>query len=96
MYNVPVPHRYSIAEARSRLPAIVDQAEAGLDVELTRRGRPVAIVVSHRELARLRGQRRHFSDLYRTFLKKHAPEAIGLEDNELATRDKSPGRKVVL
>jgi prevent-host-death family protein len=57
-----VSQKYSIAEARSRLPSIVDQAEAGVEIELTRRGQPVAVLVSHREFERLRGKRQHFSD----------------------------------
>jgi hypothetical protein len=37
-YIVFVVKRYSIAEARPQLPAIIDQAESGLEIELTRRG----------------------------------------------------------
>jgi prevent-host-death family protein len=89
--------RYSIAEARSRLPTIVDQAEAGIDVELTRRGTPVAVVVSHRELERLRGRRAHFADAYRAFLAEHRLEEIGIDHEFVAgTRDRSTGRKVDL
>ena len=36
--------RYSVAEARAHLPSIIEQAEAGVAVELTRRGRPVVVV----------------------------------------------------
>ena len=49
MYIYRMSRRYSIAEARSRLPSIVDEAESGIDVELTRRGQPVAVLMSHRE-----------------------------------------------
>ena len=55
--------KYSIAEARARLPAIIDQAEAGQEIEVTRRGKPVAAVVSVRELARLRGSAGGFTTL---------------------------------
>ena len=89
--------RYSIAEARSRLPSIVDQAEAGVEVELTRRGQPVAVLVSRREFERLRGKRVHFSDAYRKFLEKHSLEEIGVEDDfAVSTRDRTTGRKVSL
>ena len=50
MYIFDMAKRYSIAEARSNLSSIVDQAEAGQEIELTRRGKPVAVVVSLREL----------------------------------------------
>jgi tRNA(fMet)-specific endonuclease VapC len=73
--------RYTIAEARSRLPTIVDEAEAGLDVELTRRGEPVAALVSLRELERLRGKRLHFKDAYTKFLATHSLEEIGVKDD---------------
>lgn len=87
--------RYSIAEARSRLPSIVDEAESGIEVELTRRGQPVAVLVSLREFERLRGKRLHFSDAYRKFLERHSLEEIGIEDHfAVSTRDRTTGRKV--
>jgi prevent-host-death family protein len=89
--------RYSIAEARSRLPSIVDQAEAGVDIELTRRGEPVAVLVSRREFDRLRGKRVHFGDAYRKFLETHSLREIGVdEDFAASTRDRTAGRKVSL
>jgi prevent-host-death family protein len=89
--------RYSIAEARSRLPSLIDEAESGIEVELTRRGRPVAVLVSRREFERLRGKRLHFSDAYRKFLERHSLEEIGVEDDFAgSTRDRTAGRKVSL
>lgn len=89
--------RYSIADARTSLPTIVDQAEAGQRVELTRRGKPVAVVVSLREFERLRGDRPRFSDAYRTFLAKYSLKEVGFDDDFAAsTRDKGTGRKVSL
>jgi prevent-host-death family protein len=89
--------RYSIAEARSRLPSIVDEAESGIAVELTRRGQPVAVLVSLREFERLRGERLHFSDAYTRFLERHSLEEIGVEDDfASSTRDRTTGRKVSL
>ena len=97
MYIVYVSQRYSIAEARSRLPRIVDQAEAGVEIELTRRGRPVAVLVSHREFERLRGKRLHFRDAYRKFLKTHSLREIGVDEDVAASvRDRATGRKVSL
>jgi prevent-host-death family protein len=37
---------YSIAQARNQLSELVHQAESGKTVKLTRRGKPVAVVVS--------------------------------------------------
>ncbi len=87
--------RYSIADARTNLPSIVDKAEAGLKVELTRRGKAVAVVVSLPEFERLRGERPRFRELYKTFIKKHPLEDVGLHSDFAGTvRDKSVGRKV--
>ena len=89
--------RYSIAEARSRLPSIVDEAESGVEVELTRRGKPVAVLVSRREFERLQGKRLHFSDAYRKFLERHSLDEIGVDqDFAASTRDRTTGRKVSL
>jgi len=97
MYIGVMSSRYSIAEARSSLPSIVDQAEAGLKIELTRRGKLVAVVVSCREFERLRRDRSRFGEAYRNFLKKYSLEEVGLEDDFAAsTREKGPGRQVSL
>ena len=37
---------YSIAEARNHLSTLVHEAESGKPVKLTRRGKPVAVVMS--------------------------------------------------
>ena len=89
--------RYSIADARMSLPSIIDQAEAGERVELTRRGKPVAVVVSLREFERLQSDRRRFGDAYKRFLDKYSLEEIAVDDDfAAAARDKAAGRKVAL
>jgi prevent-host-death family protein len=89
--------RYSIADARISLPAIVDQAEAGERIELTRRGKPVAIVISLREYERLRAEGSCFRDAYKKFLDQYSLDEIGLGDSIASpARDRSPGRKVSL
>lgn len=97
VYIFDMAKRYSIAEARSNLPSIVDQAEAGQEIELTRRGKPVAVVVSLRELERLRGERVPFGVAYRRFLKKHSLRDVGIDEDSLrSARDRDSGRKVTL
>lgn len=91
------PKRYSIADARSNLPTIVDEAQAGMEVELTRRGKPVAVVISVHRFERLRDQRPGFTDAYLAFLEKYSLDEIGLDEafvREL--RDRTPGREVSL
>jgi len=90
-------HRYSIAEARSSLPSIVDQAEAGVEIELTRRGKPVAAVVALRVLERLRGDRPRFRASYQDFLKRYSLDEVGFDNDFFAPiRGKSAGRKISL
>jgi prevent-host-death family protein len=85
--------RYSIAEARSRLRNLVNQVEAGVEIELTRRGRPVAVLVSVRQFERLRGKRVHFGDAYKNFLETHSLREIGVdEDFAASVRDRATGR----
>jgi prevent-host-death family protein len=97
MYIPNVSKRYSIAEARSNLPSIVDEVEAGHEIELTRRGKPVAVVVSLRELERLRGERVPFGEAYRRFRKAHPVGDAALADDFVdSVRDRGVGRKVSL
>lgn len=97
MYISRMSRRYSIADARARLPSIVDQAEGGAAIELTRRGRPVAVLVSHQEFQRLRGRQEQFGSAYGRFLETHDLEEIGVDDDfASADRDRTPGRKVRL
>jgi prevent-host-death family protein len=92
-----MPRQYSIADARSSLPDIVDQAEAGAEVEITRRGQPVAVVVSHRTLERLRERRTSFSEAYQRFLGRFSLDEAGLDSSELSPpRGTTSGRRVRL
>ena len=97
MYIPCMTHRYSIAEARATLPAILDQAEAGQEIELTRRGKPVAVILSVQAFEHLRNDRPRFGDAYRNFLKRHPLHEVGLDaDFVPSTRDRGRGRKVAL
>ena len=90
-------HRYSVAEARAHLPSILVQAEAGEAIELTRRGRPVAVVLSHESFERLRNPRPSFVEAYRSFQKKYSLDEVGLADDfGSSVRDRTTGRSVKL
>jgi len=92
-----MPKQYSIAEARISLPRIVDRAEAGFSIELTRRGKPVAVVISLPAFERLQGGRAKFSDRYKNFLKRHSLKKVGLEAGFAASlRAAGVGREVRL
>lgn len=89
--------RYSIAEARAQLPAIIDLAAAGREVELTRRGEPVAVIVSTREFERLLGRKTTFPAAYKRFVEKFPANGAGVVKGfARSLRDRSAGRDVAL
>ena len=97
MYTPRVSKSYSVADARAHLPDILDDVEAGKDVQLTRRGRAVALVLSPRRYDMLRSEHTNFGDAFRAFLGRHASEEIGLEPDFFGSiRDREPGRRVRL
>ncbi len=95
MYIPRMASSYAIAEARANLPSIVDEVEAGAAVQLTRRGKVIAVMISIAEYERLRSQRPSFQDAYGQFLKKHSLSEVGLEPSfAKKVRERTPGRKV--
>ena len=97
MYMRAMAKSYSIAEARANLPAIVDEASGGHPVELTRRGKPVAVVLSRQDYDLLTSKRPSFTDAYRTFLETFSLDEVGLDHEfHAALRDHRSGRKVDL
>jgi prevent-host-death family protein len=97
MYTEEVTKTYSVAAARSHLPDILDDVEAGKEIQLTRRGRAVAVVLSTERYDALRKKHADFRDGYRTFLSRYSLEEIGLEEDFFESgRDREPGRRVRL
>jgi prevent-host-death family protein len=81
--------RVSVAEARNNLPALIHETETE-PIEILRRGKPVAVLVSVEEFARI-PPRPGFYDAMMAWRAKHASE---LDDASwLPKRDKSAGRK---
>jgi prevent-host-death family protein len=92
-----MPKVYSVASARSHLPEILDDVEAGNEVHLSRRGRLVAVVLSTSQYESLRGTRPAFATAYREFLERHPAGDLGLGVDFFASlRDRKPGRRVRL
>ena len=58
---------YTIADARHNLAAIVHELEREPTIQLTRRGRPVAVLLSMSEHARLQTGSTTFWDAYQAF-----------------------------
>ena len=90
--------RHSIAEARRNLPALIREAENGKEVELTRRGEPVAILISHRAFNHLTSIRRGFVAAYRDFTSNIDVSNLELNPDELFgdVREETGGRDIRL
>jgi prevent-host-death family protein len=90
--------QHSISEARSNLPRLVREAERGKAVELTRRGKAVAVLVGRRQYERLTGRHRSFFDAYEEFIKDVGLAELEIDPDELfaGTRDDARGRDVRL
>ena len=89
--------QYSIAQARDQLPQLVHTAEQGTPVELTRRGKRVAVILSAKEYDRL-SQKGDFGKSLAAFRERLEIEKIDIDPDEVFkdVRDQSPGREVIL
>jgi len=87
-----VSRQYSIAEAQEKLAHVIQEAEQGARVELTRRGKPVAVLLSLDEYERLSRKRGSFWESYQEFRRKYADVDAETADAFADVRDPSPGR----
>ena len=74
-----------LRDAKASFSTVVDEAERGEAIVVTRHGHPAAVVVGYAEWQRLKGARPSFVDLLLAF--------PGLEDFE---RDRTPPRDIDL
>jgi prevent-host-death family protein len=85
---------YSISQARDQLARLVHDAEGGRHIELTRRGRPVAVVLAIDEYRKLSAPRTGVWSAISRFRSTH--DLAGMDDlaDELTTgtRSSEPGR----
>lgn len=86
----------SIAEARNHLAAIVHDLETSPSIQLTRRGRPVAVLLAIEEYERLLTGTREFWEGYEAFRAVVDLAHLGIEPAVFeGSRDRSPGREVI-
>ena len=88
--------RYSIARARAELPSVLRAVERGTEIEISRRGSPIAVILSVADRKRLASGRRSFGDSYDAFIANGRAHARVSRDYFSRLRDVSPGRKVKL
>ncbi len=89
--------RYTVAEARSSLASLLHAVEHGKPVEITRRGKPVAVVLSANDYQRLTGANVDAWEAYQRWRASVDPDDLELPTNYFdKIRDRSPGRPVQL
>ena len=90
--------QHSIADASRHLEELVRKAEQGEEVEITREGEAVAVLIGLPERERLNGRpRKTFADALAEFRRSADFEAIGDPDEIWGdVRDPDPGRDVDL
>ena len=87
--------QYSIAQARNQFTALVRDVEQEQRVELTRHGKPVAVLISMQTYQRLSKPQTGFWDAYQSFQQAVDLPALKIEDDIFsAVRDKNPGRDI--
>ncbi len=92
-----MPKQYSIAEARDHFTTLVRNVEQESAIELTRRGKPVAVLLSIQEYQRLSSSRGGFWKAFTAFRNRVDLRELDIEpDIFTGLRDQSPGREMAL
>lgn len=88
---------YSASMARADLPAIMSEVQEGLMIQITRRGEPVALIISATECADAEQRRPTFGEACADFLARFGVDGLGL-DRKLfrILRDQCQSRTVTL
>lgn len=87
--------RYSVTQARASLSRLVKEAEQGARIELTRRGKLVAVMVAVEESERPpNNEGRGFWAAYQEFRRRVDLFELNIDPDEIwgDVRDQSPGR----
>lgn len=86
---------YSIAKARDHFTALVHAVEQKAVIKLTRRGKPVAVMLSIQEYERLASGKPGFWEAYARFRDNHNLKALDIQPDIFSElRDASPGREI--
>ena len=97
MYTLEMKKLYSVGSARANLPTILDDVQSGRVIQVTRRGKPVAVIMSPAEYATLERRQSTFSEACADFRERFGVQQLGLDRRFFqALRDPRPGRKVRL
>jgi prevent-host-death family protein len=88
----------TIRDAKSKLTSLVHEVEKGQPVRLTRRGKPVAVLVSEGEYERMKaahGPRRDFMRFLPSWRREMIAKGLPFSSEEelAAAQDRRPGRE---
>ena len=90
-------NQYSIAQARDRFTRLVQEAESGQAAQITRRGQPVAVLLSVDAYEHLSSMQAQFGNNLEQFRVSCDIEGLEVDpDCIFDVRDKSSGRDVEL
>ncbi len=88
---------FTVARARQQFANLIASAERGGVVEITRRGKPVAVVISAAQYAGLSGASRPFVVAVSELRDRLGVADLEIDDQTFAgLRDRSSGREVSL
>ena len=86
------PTTITMSEARASFAKLLTRAAEGEDVQVTRGGRPVAVLVSVEEYQRTRGDAAPVSQAFQEFMKALDRRVLRGVDPWRKVRERSPGR----
>jgi prevent-host-death family protein len=92
-----VAKSFSVVEARQNFARLIQTAERGRVVEITRRGEPVAVVLSAAQYLALVGKGPSFKAAIDAIRARLGVNRLGIGDEDFAgLRDQASGREVSL
>lgn len=91
-----ISETFSIAKTRDQFAALVHNLKHRPVIKVTRRGHPVAVLLSIEEYQRLTESPPHFWEAYQTFRDKTNLESLGIEPEIFGGRELTPGRDIAL
>jgi prevent-host-death family protein len=75
--------RYSLTEARAHLARLVEEAEQGIRIELTRRGKPVVVMTKVEPSERQPSEGPGFRELYQEFRRRFDLVELDIDPDEI-------------
>jgi len=87
-----MPRQYSITAARANLASLIEAVLQGDAVELTRRGRPVAVLLSVSEYRRMTSGTPDLAGAIREFRARYDLSELDVDEVYRDVRYRAPGR----